>query len=107
MGALESALEQFELKLEQSADGLTEAARDGGHDLLQSVRAFLQVQVSLSVPARTLMTSPAMTCSPRDDVNDVAMLFWDTNCSSLPVVDADGKLQGMLTDRDICMAAYT
>jgi CheY-like chemotaxis protein len=34
-------------------------------------------------------------------------LFWDTGCGSVPVVDAAGVLQGMLTDRDICMAAYT
>jgi CBS-domain-containing membrane protein len=104
---LEAALLQAEHKLEQGAETLSEAVRDAGHDLFQSVRAFIQVDAGLSAPARLVMTSPVMTCSPLDDVNDVAQLFWDTNCGSLPVVDAAGLLQGMLTDRDICMAAYT
>jgi predicted transcriptional regulator len=104
---LEGALLRIEHHLDQSAETLTEAVRNAGHEVFQSVRAFLQAQVGLSAPARILMTSPAMTCSPEDDVNDVAQLFWDTGCGSIPVVDAAGVLQGMLTDRDICMAAYT
>jgi predicted transcriptional regulator len=104
---LESALLQLESKLEQSTETLSEAVRDAGHDVFRSVRDFLKVNTGLSAPARLLMTAPVMTCSPIDDVNDVAQLFWDTNCGSAPVVDADGVLQGMLTDRDICMAAYT
>jgi CBS domain-containing protein len=104
---LEAALLQIEQKLAQSAEALPEAVRDAGHDALRSARAFLQVHAGLSAPARLIMTSPVMTCSPQDDVNDVAQLFWDTSCGSAPVVDAAGALQGMLTDRDICMAAYT
>jgi CBS domain-containing protein len=104
---LEATLLQLENKLDQSADTLSEAVRAAGHDVFRSVRAFLQVHAGLSAPARLLMTTPVMTCSPIDDANDVAQLFWDTNCGSLPVVDAAGVLVGMLTDRDICMAAYT
>jgi CBS domain-containing protein len=104
---LEAALLRIEHHLDQSAETLTEAVRDAGHEVFQSVRAFLRVQAGLSAPARLLMTSPVMTCSPEDDVNDVAQLFWDTGRGSVPVVDAAGVLQGMLTDRDICMAAYT
>jgi predicted transcriptional regulator len=104
---LEAALLRIEHDLGQSAETLTEAVRDAGHEVFQAVRAFLQDQVGLSAPVRLLMTSPVMTCSPDDDVNDVAQLFWDTGCGSAPVVDAAGVLQGMLTDRDICMAAYT
>jgi CBS domain-containing protein len=104
---LENALEQLEHKLEQSAETLAESVRAAGHDVFQSVRVLLRVEVGLAAPVRVLMTSPVMTCSPHDDVNDVAQLFWDTNCGSLPVVDESGVLLGMLTDRDICMAAYT
>ena len=35
-----------------------------------------------------------------------AQLMWDHDFGALPVVDADGRLVGMITDRDICMAAY-
>lgn len=104
---LEAALLQLERQLNQSAETLSDAVRDAGHVVFRSVRAFLQVHAGLAAPARLIMTSPVMTCSPHDDVNDVAQLFWDTSCGSAPVIDADGVLQGMLTDRDICMAAYT
>jgi CBS domain-containing protein len=33
--------------------------------------------------------------------------MWDHDCGCIPVVDNEGKLVGMITDRDICMAAYT
>jgi CBS domain-containing protein len=33
--------------------------------------------------------------------------MWEGDCGALPVVDHDGRALGMLTDRDICMAAYT
>jgi CBS-domain-containing membrane protein len=33
--------------------------------------------------------------------------MWDHDCGCVPVVDHNGILIGMLTDRDICMAAYT
>jgi CBS domain-containing protein len=33
--------------------------------------------------------------------------MWEHNCGCLPVVDAAGKTVSVITDRDICMAAYT
>ena len=33
--------------------------------------------------------------------------MWDHDCGSIPIVDQDGRLRGIITDRDICMAAYT
>jgi CBS-domain-containing membrane protein len=33
--------------------------------------------------------------------------MWENDCGSIPVTDAEMKVVGMLTDRDICMAAYT
>jgi CBS domain-containing protein len=53
------------------------------------------------------MTRGVRTCSPNDSLNDVARLMWENDCGCVPVVDADGKAIGMITDRDICMAAYT
>jgi CBS domain-containing protein len=34
-------------------------------------------------------------------------MMWESDCGSVAVVDAQGKVIGMVTDRDICMAAYT
>jgi CBS domain-containing protein len=54
-----------------------------------------------------LMTSNVYTCSPEDTLTDAARIMWDKDCGCLPVVDADRRVLAMITDRDICMAAYT
>jgi CBS-domain-containing membrane protein len=33
--------------------------------------------------------------------------MWENDCGVVPVVDDDGRVVGMITDRDVCMAAYT
>lgn len=33
--------------------------------------------------------------------------MWEHDIGCLPIIDADGRVAGMITDRDICMAAYT
>jgi CBS domain-containing protein len=54
-----------------------------------------------------LMSHPAITCDVNDDLNIPAKLMWDHDCGAILVVRDDGKLAGIVTDRDICMAAYT
>ena len=34
-------------------------------------------------------------------------LLWCAGCGALPVVDANGKVVGMITDRDVCIALGT
>lgn len=53
-----------------------------------------------------IMSRPAVTCAATDSLGRAAQLLWDHDFGALPVVDADGRLVGMITDRDICMAAY-
>lgn len=53
-----------------------------------------------------LMSHPAITCHVNDDLNVVANLMWDHDCGAIAVVRDDGKLAGMVTDRDVCMAAH-
>jgi CBS domain-containing protein len=33
--------------------------------------------------------------------------MWECDCGSVPVLDGQGMVCGLVTDRDICMAAYT
>lgn len=54
-----------------------------------------------------LMSHPAITCHVNDDLNVPAKLMWDHDCGVILVVRDEGKLAGVITDRDICMAAYT
>jgi CBS domain-containing protein len=57
--------------------------------------------------AQDLMTVPAITCHVNDSLKLAAQKMWDGDIGVVAVVNDDGKLTGMLTDRDICMAAYT
>jgi CBS domain-containing protein len=54
-----------------------------------------------------LMSTNAQSCSTSDTLQRAAQLMWENDCGVVPVLDGDGRLVGMLTDRDICMAAYT
>jgi len=56
---------------------------------------------------RQLMNQPAVTCTPKDTLHHAAGLMWEHDCGALPVIDDNGHITGMITDRDICMAAYT
>lgn len=53
-----------------------------------------------------LMTSRVQTCTDRDSLNAAAHLMWEHDCGIVPVLDEAGKLVGVVTDRDICMAAF-
>jgi CBS domain-containing protein len=54
-----------------------------------------------------IMTRDVRTCRPDDSLNQAAQLMWESDCGALPVIDAEGRAIAMITDRDICMAAYT
>ena len=54
-----------------------------------------------------LMTKEIRTCHANDPMNRAAQIMWDLDCGAVPVVGDDGRVVGMITDRDICMAAYT
>jgi CBS domain-containing protein len=54
-----------------------------------------------------LMLSPVHTCLRQDNLARAAQIMWEHDCGALPVVDDLGDPVAMITDRDICMAAYT
>lgn len=56
---------------------------------------------------REMMSTPAVTCRVSDCLNTAAQRMWENDCGAVPVTDDEGKLVGIVTDRDICMAAYT
>ena len=57
--------------------------------------------------AKHVMTQPVSVCQLSDNLEHAARLMWETDCGVVPVVDCDGRAVAMLTDRDVCMAAYT
>lgn len=54
-----------------------------------------------------IMSQPVVTCRPSDTLSAAAQLMWEHDCGAIPVTGEDGALVGIVTDRDICMAAYT
>jgi CBS domain-containing protein len=52
-----------------------------------------------------VMTRAVQTCRPETNLAAAAMQMWKGDFGVLPVVSAAGKIVGMITDRDICMAA--
>jgi CBS domain-containing protein len=54
-----------------------------------------------------VMRSPAVCCGPRDSLGHVAQLMWVHDVGLVVVVDAEGRPLHVVTDRDICMGAFT
>ncbi len=52
-----------------------------------------------------LMKRNICTCRPRDSLRRAAEIMSNGECGTLPVVNDEGRLVGMVTDRDLCMAA--
>jgi CBS domain-containing protein len=54
-----------------------------------------------------LMTREVRSCISGDNLDTAAHSLWESDCGCLPVLaeDDSGRVVGMLTDRDICMAA--
>jgi CBS domain-containing protein len=59
------------------------------------------------VQARDIMTSPVVTVGPDAQVDDTARLLLENRISAVPVVDAAGKLLGIVSEGDLMRRAET
>lgn len=55
---------------------------------------------------RELMTRDVKTVRADENLNRAAQIMWESDCGVVPVTDDAGRIEGMLTDRDVCMSAY-
>lgn len=55
---------------------------------------------------RDIMVKDVKVCSPLTNLAAVAEKLWTAGCGTLPVVEG-GRVLGMITDRDICIALGT
>jgi CBS domain-containing protein len=53
------------------------------------------------------MTGTAYYCQLDTNLGSATELMWAGNCGFLPVMGPDGKIIGVVTDRDICIALGT
>ncbi|MDE3110074.1 MAG: CBS domain-containing protein [Acidobacteriota bacterium] len=56
--------------------------------------------------ADVMMGTPA-SCTETTNLAAAVEILWERNCGILPVVNPDGKVTGVVTDRDICIALGT
>lgn len=52
-----------------------------------------------------VMCSDVTSCGPDTSLDQVARLMWDNDCGAVPVVNKKNMPIGIVTDRDIAMAA--
>lgn len=57
--------------------------------------------------AKDLMTAAVKCCADYNTLNTAAQIMWENDVGCVPVVNHEGHVIGMVTDRDICMSAYT
>jgi len=60
-----------------------------------------------NMKVQKLMTRPVVTCRECEPLDQVARAMAATDCGSIPVVNRNNEILGMITDRDIMMAAST
>jgi CBS domain-containing protein len=56
-----------------------------------------------------LMTRTVQMCASDEPLSAVARIMWECDCGCVPVVEQGNgttRVVGMITDRDVCMAAY-
>lgn len=54
-----------------------------------------------------IMSKDVVTCRTTDTLAAAAHLMWEHDIGCVPIVDGEGHVAGVITDRDACMAAYT
>ena len=102
---IESKLRHLEARMAQGTDE-TAATKE----LSQAIRELIAHQRksdSPPTPVKTLMTREVPTCRTDQNLKDAAGTMARVQCSALAVVDQRGVFAGLLSERDICMGAYT
>lgn len=54
-----------------------------------------------------VMNNQVQSCRPDTNLAAAGAVMWDYDCGTLPVVDDAGHVVGVITDRDIAIAAAT
>ena len=92
------------------SDLLAKLALGNGDDempgMITGILRQQQLKKAHAVAAAELMTSPAYTAAPEDTVEQAARIMYLRNVKRLPVVDADGRVAGIVSRTDV-LAVYS
>lgn len=56
---------------------------------------------------RDIMTKTAFSCRSGMSLAEAGALMWEHDCGLLPLLNDAGKVTGVITDRDVCIAVST
>lgn len=56
---------------------------------------------------KEIMMGTPYTCRKNTNLGEATELMWKGNCGFLPMKEVDGKVCGVITDRDLCIALGT
>jgi CBS domain-containing protein len=79
-------------------------------DVVERVTAWRPGQrEARSLCVEELMQTDVRVCRPSEAVAEAARIMWERDCGCVPVVaeDGSGRVVGMVTDRDVCMASWS
>jgi CBS domain-containing protein len=108
--ALEDRLLSAEATLDREGESIAESVSSTVGELVNATKDILrgvEGAFDASAEVSTIMSKDPATCSPSDSLARAAQIMWEGDCGAVPVVEANGTLAGIITDRDICVATYT
>jgi CBS domain-containing protein len=108
-GELAADIQALEHRIDRGLEQAVTRAASKTRQLSSAMRDLLGQSTARNgdLTVRDAMTDhPLATCSSNDTLNAAARHMWERDCGAVPVLDG-GQLVGIITDRDICMAAYT
>lgn len=79
---------------------------DGMPGMITGILRRQQTEKAHATTAADLMTSPAYSVHPGDTVEQAARIMYLRNVKRLPVIDADGRLAGIVSRTDV-LAVYS
>jgi CBS domain-containing protein len=92
------------------SDLLAKLALGNGDDempgMITGILRRQQLKKAHAVTVAELMTSPAYTARPEDSVEQAARIMYLRNVKRLPVIDAGGRLAGIVSRADV-LAVYS
>jgi len=104
---LELEIESFERKLAARKDWVSEQVTTAARGLASALTTLTARAEPEPARVRDLMCPDPVSCRPFESLSEAAARMWETDVGALPVIDEHERPVGMLTDRDICMCAYS
>ena len=86
---------------EGGREALTTIYLTGDAHRLTGTVPLLKIAISSPAVELSSLSEPYMTCAPDTPEDEVAALFDKYNLLSLAVIDADGRLAGIITADDV------